>query len=157
MLCCSSSLSTRYFHGRFILYDSVNRWICSFTKQISYFTLSIETKICERCSKSFECNTDNINACQCNISLTQETSAFLSKTKYDCLCADCLNYYNELIQKSKLYTSPTKKGKYIEDVHYYIDQGKWVFTDLYHLQKGYCCQNGCRHCVYGFTKQIFNQ
>jgi hypothetical protein len=25
-----------------------------------------------------------------------------------------------------------------------------VFTEQYHLEKGYCCGNGCRHCPYDF-------
>lgn len=28
-----------------------------------------------------------------------------------------------------------------------------VFTAKYHLKRGYCCQNGCRHCPYGFRKR----
>jgi hypothetical protein len=28
-----------------------------------------------------------------------------------------------------------------------------VFTEFYHILKGYCCENGCRHCAYGFKKQ----
>jgi hypothetical protein len=24
-----------------------------------------------------------------------------------------------------------------------------VFTAAYHLRRGYCCGNGCRHCPYG--------
>ncbi|MCG9881787.1 MAG: DUF5522 domain-containing protein [Bacteroidia bacterium] len=23
-----------------------------------------------------------------------------------------------------------------------------VFTEAFHLQRGYCCGNGCRHCPY---------
>ncbi|MEO1009880.1 MAG: DUF5522 domain-containing protein [Bacteroidota bacterium] len=26
----------------------------------------------------------------------------------------------------------------------------WVFTEFYHILRGQCCQNGCRHCAYGF-------
>ncbi|OWY19794.1 hypothetical protein C7N43_25325 [Sphingobacteriales bacterium UPWRP_1] len=38
-----------------------------------------------------------------------------------------------------------------EGLDYYIDeQGRWVFTQHYLLKRGYCCQNGCRHCPYGF-------
>ena len=40
-----------------------------------------------------------------------------------------------------------------EGVHYYIEDGRWVFTERYHMLKGYCCENGCRHCVYGFNRQ----
>jgi len=25
-----------------------------------------------------------------------------------------------------------------------------VFTAAYHLKRGYCCGNGCRHCPYDF-------
>ncbi|OWY23828.1 hypothetical protein C7N43_39100 [Sphingobacteriales bacterium UPWRP_1] len=40
-----------------------------------------------------------------------------------------------------------------EGIDYYIDDfGRWVFTHHYLLKRGYCCQNGCRHCPYGFDK-----
>ncbi|WP_245729176.1 DUF5522 domain-containing protein [Niabella drilacis] len=25
-----------------------------------------------------------------------------------------------------------------------------VLTEKYHLQRGYCCSNGCRHCPYAY-------
>ena len=31
--------------------------------------------------------------------------------------------------------------------------GYIVFTKLQHLQRGYCCESGCRHCPYGFKKE----
>ena len=31
---------------------------------------------------------------------------------------------------------------------YYIENGLIVFTDAYHLKRGYCCKSGCRHCPY---------
>lgn len=31
---------------------------------------------------------------------------------------------------------------------YYLENGKVVFTPLYHAQRGYCCGNKCRHCPY---------
>lgn len=33
---------------------------------------------------------------------------------------------------------------------YYIENGYLVFTEKYHLEKGYCCGNGCRHCPYNY-------
>jgi hypothetical protein len=36
---------------------------------------------------------------------------------------------------------------------YYIENGYWVFTAKYLLQRGFCCRSGCRHCPYGFTKE----
>lgn len=31
---------------------------------------------------------------------------------------------------------------------YFTDDGRFVFTARYHLRRGYCCGNGCRHCPY---------
>lgn len=31
---------------------------------------------------------------------------------------------------------------------YYLENGKVVFTPEYHIERGYCCGNGCRHCPY---------
>ena len=35
---------------------------------------------------------------------------------------------------------------------YYNEAGDLVFTEIYHLQRGVCCGNGCRHCPYDFEK-----
>ena len=39
-----------------------------------------------------------------------------------------------------------------EGADFYIENGLYVFTEKFLLQRGYCCQNGCRHCPYGFKK-----
>lgn len=39
------------------------------------------------------------------------------------------------------------------DEFYYSDAGYIVFTEKYLLKRGYCCQNGCKHCPYGFNKK----
>ncbi len=31
---------------------------------------------------------------------------------------------------------------------YFNESGYMVFTEKYHLQRGYCCGNGCKHCPY---------
>ena len=33
---------------------------------------------------------------------------------------------------------------------YYDEQGYIVLTEKYHLEKGFCCGNGCRHCPYQY-------
>lgn len=38
------------------------------------------------------------------------------------------------------------------DDFYYSEQGYIIFTEKYLLKRGYCCQNGCKHCPYGFNK-----
>ncbi|KAA2245265.1 hypothetical protein F0L74_04695 [Chitinophaga agrisoli] len=35
---------------------------------------------------------------------------------------------------------------------YYNEQGYMVFTAQYHLDRGHCCGNGCRHCPYDYEK-----
>lgn len=34
---------------------------------------------------------------------------------------------------------------------YYSEQGYVVLTEKYHLKKGSCCGNGCRHCPYQYV------
>ena len=36
---------------------------------------------------------------------------------------------------------------------YYSAEGYLVFTEKYHLKRGYCCRSGCRHCPYGYDKK----
>jgi hypothetical protein len=31
---------------------------------------------------------------------------------------------------------------------FYLEGGCMVFTAAYHLRRGYCCGNRCRHCPY---------
>lgn len=38
--------------------------------------------------------------------------------------------------------------EFIKDVHYYMDGDMVVFTEEYHLQRGKCCNNNCKHCPY---------
>ncbi len=40
--------------------------------------------------------------------------------------------------------------KELED--YYMEDGLMVFTAYYHLKRGFCCQNSCRHCPFAFNK-----
>lgn len=47
----------------------------------------------------------------------------------------------------------SKINKFEEDDFYYTDEGYRVFTEKYLLKRGHCCQNGCRHCPYGFDKK----
>ena len=36
--------------------------------------------------------------------------------------------------------------------YYHSEDGYIVYTEKYHLKRGYCCQNRCKHCPYGFNK-----
>ena len=47
------------------------------------------------------------------------------------------NQPNNQREKSKLLPSD-----------FYIENGKKVMTEQYHIRRGYCCGSGCRHCPY---------
>ena len=45
----------------------------------------------------------------------------------------------------------------IEGIDYYLNEdGLMVFTEAYHLKRGYCCKNKCKHCPWGFGKKKTN-
>jgi len=49
---------------------------------------------------------------------------------------------------------PSKESKSFEgSCDYYLENGYVVFTEEYHLRRGHCCKNACRHCPYGFKKK----
>jgi hypothetical protein len=64
------------------------------------------------------------------------------------------------LPKIKLMTepkTPEPEDQHVdEDEDSYFDGPYLVFTEKYHLKRGYCCQSGCRHCPYGFNKNSVN-
>lgn len=40
------------------------------------------------------------------------------------------------------------KKQFTENVHYYLEGERIVFTEQFHLERGHCCGTGCRHCPY---------
>jgi len=47
----------------------------------------------------------------------------------------------------ELFVKEQSKPKLQPD-HFYYENGRMVMTEQYHLDRGYCCGNGCRHCPY---------
>jgi len=39
-------------------------------------------------------------------------------------------------------------SKLKEGIHYYLENGRVIFTPTFHIERGQCCGNGCRHCPY---------
>jgi len=37
--------------------------------------------------------------------------------------------------------------------YYFNEDGLMVFTAAYHLKRGYCCKNKCKHCPWGYGKK----
>ena len=112
----------------------------------------MKDKKCQRCSSVFTCNSKDINQCDCNtIELGKDLKYFLSKTQYDCLCNQCLCELKDIVQESKKETFPIKRDQYVENKHFYLENGMFVFTEYFHIVKGECCRNNCRHCAYGYN------
>ena len=42
---------------------------------------------------------------------------------------------------------PLEEGDFYE-----VENGYRVFTEQYHLKRGYCCKSACKHCPYGYDK-----
>ena len=40
------------------------------------------------------------------------------------------------------------KEQILKTQDYYYENGYKVMTENYHLKRGYCCKNKCRHCPY---------
>ena len=102
-------------------------------------------KDCSRCGTIIQCKANNISQCDCaKIEITQHTTEFLKETKYNCLCNECLAHVDHLVT-----IADEIPKKMIPKIHYYTENGNYVFTELYHIQRGYCCGSRCRHCAYG--------
>jgi hypothetical protein len=48
----------------------------------------------------------------------------------------------------QLYMKEFHTPKLEPEDFYYNDDGKLVLTEEYHKKRGYCCDNGCKHCPF---------
>ncbi len=52
--------------------------------------------------------------------------------------------------QSELSPQPTDETQtFVEGLDFYFENGLMVLTRRYLLNRGYCCNNQCRHCPYG--------
>lgn len=133
----------------------------AFTKPFLPAMNNAVEKICPLCKTRFTCGAESCADCWC-----QHLPSIMSvKAAADCYCPCCLQ--SRIKDKIKEYLisgsidedllknsrAGKRSSKPLEGLDYYFNQqGYRVFTAWYHLQRGYCCQNGCRHCPYGFKK-----
>lgn len=114
-----------------------------------------EQKDCPRCNAVLTCKAGQPSACQCSgLTLSDDTLKFLERTYFNCLCRNCLIAIDLEVKIAKGHLFPTQKEFLIEGLHYYKEAGSIVFTELYHVLRGYCCKNNCRHCAYGFSNNV---
>lgn len=118
---------------------------------------AIKVKNCSSCSIAFNCgDTVGGSKCWCN----DFPPIFAPSDVIDCLCPSC--FKNACVVKIEDYVSTItpeiatenrakdlpKSTNLIEGIDYYLENGKVVFKKWFHLKRGYCCTNGCRHCPY---------
>jgi hypothetical protein len=58
-----------------------------------------------------------------------------------CICRNCVREFHRAKEGGVA-------GPKIRPGDFYFDSGLMVFTAAYHLRRGYCCDNNCRHCPY---------
>lgn len=56
---------------------------------------------------------------------------------------------HSLIENRILASQFRAKKELIAPIDFYIENGFYVFTSWFHLKRGNCCKNQCRHCPYG--------
>lgn len=50
-------------------------------------------------------------------------------------------------------TGFSRKTNLSKEDYYLSPEGYIIFTETYHLKRGYCCKSGCKHCPYGYDKK----
>jgi hypothetical protein len=101
-------------------------------------------KNCSRCGAGFMCGARVADGlCWCN-----DLPAIALSEGADCLCPSCLAAAVEAAAPAK---NAGPRMPLVEGEDYYSAGSSIVFTAAYHLRRGYCCGNGCRHCPYEGT------
>ncbi|QTH72698.1 DUF5522 domain-containing protein [Pseudoalteromonas xiamenensis] len=108
------------------------------------------TTQCTACHQTMACNPDG---CWC---MTLPAILPLNEGA-GCYCRDCLltkihTYLDALsakpIAEQLAIAAPYKQAPLQEGLDYHIEDGLMVLGRWYHLRRGACCGNGCRHCPY---------
>jgi hypothetical protein len=118
--------------------------------------MTLQTKQCPACNTEFICGPQQgAESCWCS---TYPTIIPVENGQA-CLCPECLailvsETINSHIDAStheqalRLASQHRSNKTLIENIDYSIEAGNLVFTRWYHLKRGTCCDNGCRHCPY---------
>ncbi len=52
-----------------------------------------------------------------------------------------------------LHDRPADAAPLVEGKDFYFEDGLMVLTRSFLLDRGYCCESGCRHCPYGYAER----
>ena len=72
-----------------------------------------------------------------------------------CLCRPCLETIARLsheLDDTEAVLAESKRLALLKSDYYLDDRGNVVFTARYHLKRGACCDNGCRHCPWRLSE-----
>ena len=113
-------------------------------------------KKCSVCGAIMSCGVTQVGEpCWC--------TAFpaIMPAEYDqgCRCKTCLSKAiadkielaigtHTLEQMLELASQYDNQKGLIESIDYTIEYGEFVYSKWYHLKRGSCCGNSCRHCPY---------
>ena len=66
---------------------------------------------------------------------------------------DILMYTTRIGDRGAIYLGGVPNYVYYKEQalklqDFYYENGYKVMTEKYHLKRGYCCKNNCRHCPY---------
>lgn len=113
-------------------------------------------KNCSVCNVGFVCDSSPAGGdCWCS----SYPAIMPANFDQDCRCSECLaraiadrinvmissSSHDEMIEMASAYANG---GALAEHIDFTIENGNHVFTRWYHLKRGSCCGNGCRHCPY---------
>jgi hypothetical protein len=68
-----------------------------------------------------------------------------------CLCRPCLETIARISREEEnpeIVLREVQRIVALNEDTYLDSNGNKVFTEAYHLKRGACCDNGCRHCPY---------
>ena len=49
---------------------------------------------------------------------------------------------------------PETDNSFVEGVDFYFEGGLMILTRAFLLRRGFCCENGCRHCPYKDNEKV---
>ena len=110
-----------------------------------------DTSRCPLCGGANNCQRCTPNAykgpCWCEPMCLPETLLArvpLELRDQTCICRACVAAFH------RGNSSPPPPA--LQPGDFYFDRGMMVLSRAYHLRRGYCCGNGCRHCPYPVRK-----
>jgi len=118
--------------------------------------MTSQAKQCPACNTEFTCcPAPGVTACWCH----SYPAMIAVEPGQACRCPDCLailvregitRLLDSTTHAEALLLASRYRGNMVllENVDYTIEAGRLVFTRWYHLKRGSCCTNGCRHCPY---------